>query len=43
MVFKDEDEIPYEIMVNNTGSTEGGALMWYAKQDKLVHEQLSPR
>lgn len=42
MVFRDENEIPYEVMVNSTGSIEGGALMWYAKQDKLAHEQLSP-
>ena len=43
MVFKDENEIPYEVMVNPTGSISEGAKLYYAKQDRLNQAQLSPR
>lgn len=43
MVFKDENEIPCEVMVNPTGSISEGAKLYYAKQDRLQQAQLSPR
>lgn len=42
MVFKDENEIPREVMVNPTGSISEGAKLYYAKQDRLKQAQLSP-
>ena len=36
-------QVFYEVMVNSTGSISEGAKMYYAKQDRLEHAQLSPR
>jgi hypothetical protein len=43
MVFSADADIPYEVMVNPTGSVEAGAHVYLAKQEKLAHDQLNPR
>ncbi len=43
MVFRAEEDIPYEVMVNPTGSVEAGAHVYLAKQEKLALDQLNPR
>ncbi|DBA99962.1 TPA: hypothetical protein ACH3X1_013836 [Trebouxia sp. C0004] len=43
MVFRADEDIPYEVMVNPTGCVEAGAHAYLAKQEKLAHDQLDPR
>lgn len=43
IVFRADEDIPYEVMVNPTGSVEAGAHAYLAKQEKLAHDQLDPR
>ncbi len=43
MVFRADEDIPYEVMVISTGSVEAGAHAYLAKQEKLALDQLDPR
>ena len=43
MVFRADEDIPYQVMVNPTGSVEAGAHACLAKQQKLALDQLDPR
>ena len=42
MVFRADEDIPYEVMVISTGSVEAGAHAYLAKQEKLALDQLDP-
>ncbi len=42
MIFRADEDIPYEVMVNPTGSVEAGAHAYLAKQEKLALDQLNP-
>ena len=43
MVFRADKDIPYEVMLNPTGSVEAGAYAYLAKQEKLALDQLDPK
>lgn len=42
MLLRADEDIPYEVMVNSTGSVEAGARSYLAKQEMLALDQLDP-